>query len=152
MDQKFSLSSHAFKNNGSIPTKYTCRGDDISPDLQIKNVPNDAESLALIVHDPDAVGGDFTHWLIWNIAPNTTNIAENSVPKDAVQGLNGSNQNRYMGACPPAGTGTHHYIFELYALNQTMDLPPQTNREQLESTIKNHIIAKAELLGLFDAI
>jgi hypothetical protein len=145
------LISPAFRDNADIPPQYTCKGQNISPPLNIFNVPPNIKSLALILHDPDAVSGDYLHWSMWDIPPNTETISVNSVPTGAVQGPNDSGKKGYMGPCPPAGTGTHHYIFELYALDSILSLDQDTSREKLESAMQDHILAKATLTGLFKA-
>lgn len=145
------LTSQVFENNSTIPEQYTCRGQNISPPLNITGVPNAAKSLALILHDPDAVNGDFLHWLMWDIPANTISIATSSVPVGSIQGPNGAGENSYLGPCPPPGTGTHHYIFELYALDKSLGLDSKSNRSQLESAMQDHILAKTTLTGLFSA-
>lgn len=145
------LVSQAFLGDAQIPNEYTCKGRNINPPLNIMGVPGGAKCLALIVHDPDAVSGDFVHWMIWDVPASTESIATNSVPSGAVQGQNGGGQNKYMGPCPPAGTGTHHYMFELYALDKTLGLPPSTSRDQLQKAMAGHILARHTLTGLFAA-
>src|SRR5438874_13828697 len=112
------LSSPAFANNGEMPKKYGCSasgGAAVSPPLTIAVVPQEAKSLALIVDDPDAPGGTFTHWVVWNIAPTTTSIAEGLPPAGASEGRSSSGKNGYAAPCPPSGE--HHYVFTLYALD-----------------------------------
>lgn len=145
------LISPGFTEGSTLPAQYSCKGDNVNPPLNIFNVPPTAQSLALIVHDPDAVNGDFTHWLVWDIPTTTETIAANSVPVGALQGLNSSDDMGYMGPCPPQGTGTHRYIFELYALDKTIGLPAASSRKQLEAAMKGHILAEAKLTGLFAA-
>jgi Raf kinase inhibitor-like YbhB/YbcL family protein len=145
------LISPVFREGASIPIQYSCKGQNVNPPLNIFNVPPTAQSLSLILHDPDAPSGDHVHWLMWDIPTSTENIAANSVPVGAVQGTNGSGDRRYGGPCPPAGTGTHRYMFELYALDTTLALPPDTNREQLESAMQNHILEQCLLTGVFAA-
>lgn len=142
------LSSSAFQNNGSIPSIYTCDGKSLIPPLQISAAPANTKSLALIVHDPDAprVGG-FTHWVVWNIAPQNTTIAENTVPTGAVQGQNGAGRNQWMGPCPPSGT--HHYEFMLYALDTVLELPTTTNMADLQKAMADHTLAQTTLAGLY---
>jgi hypothetical protein len=137
----------AFKNNGLIPDQYTGDGIDVNPPLEIKEVPVEAISLLLIVDDPDAAGGSWIHWLIWNIDPQTRSIAEDSVPAQAVLGLTSFGQAGWRGPCPPAGT--HHYVFKLYALDCTLDLPVDTTVFKLEQVIHDHILAAAELVGVY---
>src|SRR3989344_5279533 len=126
------LVRQVFRDGAQIPVEYTCKGQNINPPLSITHVPASAKSLSLIMHDPDAVSGDFVHWTIWDIPASTETIAVNSVPAGTIQGINGGGQNKYMGPCPPAGTGTHHYLFELYALDKFLDLKPDTSRDQLK--------------------
>ena len=136
-----------FKNNGKIPLRYSCKGADINPKLEFKDIPEEAESLALIMHDPDApMDGGFTHWVLFNMLSNTKIIEENSVPK-GVQGVNGANTNKYLGPCPPSGT--HRYFFKLYALDTSLDLDESAGKNEVEEAIKGHVIEEAELMGLF---
>jgi Raf kinase inhibitor-like YbhB/YbcL family protein len=141
------LTSAAFKDGTNIPTQYTCKGDNVSPPLNIVDVPKNTQSLALIMHDPDAPAGDFLHWMMWDIPPGTQTIGANSVPVGAVQGSTGFGENHYGGPCPPSGSGTHRYIFELYALNSQLNLNSDTPREKLEEAMKNHILEKTTLTG-----
>lgn len=150
-DASLNISSPEFSEGGSIPASYTCKGQNINPPLNITGVPNKALSLALILHDPDAVNGDFVHWLVWDIPTSTKNIATNSAPVGAIQGANGTGQPKYMGPCPPAGTGTHRYMFELYVLNTTLGLKSGSSRTDLEKAMQGHILAKKNLTGLFAA-
>jgi Raf kinase inhibitor-like YbhB/YbcL family protein len=99
------------------------------------------------MHDPDAVSQDFVHWLVWDIPTSTKNIAPSTVPVGAIQGKNGAGASQYMGPCPPDGTGTHHYKFEIYALDTTLGLDSNTNRPQLESAMSGHVVAHYTLTG-----
>lgn len=142
------LTSPAFEEGGEIPKKYTCDGGDINPALEIQNVPVGAKSLALILHDPDApITGGFTHWVVWNIKPNTMLIKDESVPPGSVEGWNGGGKTGYMGPCPP--NGMHHYHFQLYALDDVLDLPAESGAEVLLAEIEKHLIDKTELIGLY---
>ena len=143
---KLKLTSSAFKHDGKIPDKYTCKGDDISPNLKITGISKEAKSLALIMDDPDAPVGTWDHWVVWNI-PIISEIKENSLPSEAVQGINSWGRNSYGGPCPPSGT--HRYFFKLYALNKTLNLSGNSKKEQLESAMKGHVIAKTQLVGLY---
>ncbi len=143
------ISSSAFSNNGNIPMKYTCEGEQVSPPLSISGVPSKARSLAIIVHDPDApMQGGFTHWVVWNIDPADTNIPEGFDGAD--QGWNGAKKTGYIGMCPPSGT--HHYHFSVYALDTKLDISKQTGKEGLEKAMKGHILAQADLTGLYKKI
>lgn len=143
--------SPAFAEGGTIPDQYTCRGDNVSPPLNFFNVPDGAQSLALIMHDPDAPVGDYTHWLIWDMPASTETIASNRLPVGASQGMNDNDQISYMGPCPPNGTGTHRYIFELYALGRTVDLESGSSRAQLTQSMEGNILASATITGVVAA-
>ena len=146
------LTSNVFQDNTALPVDYTCKGRGVSPPLTIKDVPDDTESLALIAHDPDAVHGqDFLHWSVWNITPDTSAIDEGHLPAGAVQGTNDYPCQTYGPACPPAGTGLHRYIFDLYALDIVLDLPAGASRVELESAIAGHSIASARLVGIIQS-
>jgi len=141
------LTSSVFKNNGLIPPKYTCDGENVNPPLQISEVPEGTKSLALVIDDPDAPMETWDHWIIWNINPAISSIDENSVPPGATEGLNSAKQHSYSGPCPPSGT--HHYHFKLYALDTTLNLDPASGKKELEKAIENHILDFAELIGLY---
>ena len=143
----FVLTSSAFKAGGFIPVKYTCRGLNINPPLTINNVPAETNTLALIFHDPDAVNKDWLHWIVFNIPPTTTQIAEATLPSGAVQGKNDFGDTAYGGPCPPSGT--HRYIFDFYALDKRLDLPIGASRQQVESALASHTLVKTSLAGLF---
>ncbi|KKT55308.1 MAG: Phospholipid-binding protein, PBP family [Parcubacteria group bacterium GW2011_GWC2_44_22] len=142
---KFTLTSSVFKDQELIPKLYTCDGADINPPLAISNVPTAVKSLVLIVDDPDAPGGLWTHWLVWNISPETTKIAEGSVPTGAVQGTTDFGRADWGGPCPPSGT--HRYQFKLYALDAELDLPARTKQAGLEAAMVGHIVEQATLTG-----
>lgn len=147
---EFRLISPAFKDGGNIPRPYSCKGQGVNPPLNIIGTPA-ANSLALIMHDPDAVSGDFIHWLIWDIPVSTENIAANSVPVGAVQGKNDAGGNSYFGPCPSAGTGAHRYVFELYALDKSLGLPSGSNRKDFEQSMNGHVLTSSTLTGMFSA-
>lgn len=141
------IQSPAFGNNQDIPVKYTCDSDGVNPPLEFKDVPKEAESLVLIMDDPDATIGTWTHWTLWNIDPSTASIPENSVPQKAVVGQGSSGQNVYGGPCPPSGT--HHYHFKLYALNSKLSIPSYSDVKALNQAMQGLIISQAELIGLY---
>lgn len=146
------LTSPAFTNNSPLPQDATCKGKGVNPPLQINGAPQGTQSLALVMHDPDAVGGqDFLHWLLWNITPDTTDIGQDTVPSGAAQGTNDYRRAQYGPACPPPGTGLHHYTFDLYALDAQLELPPGTERQTLEEALKPHTLATAQLIGTVQA-
>jgi Raf kinase inhibitor-like YbhB/YbcL family protein len=141
------ITSPAFEDSQMIPSLYTCDEDNINPPLEISDVPEDAKSLALIMDDPDAPKENFTHWLMWNIPPDTKRIEENDWMDGAEQGMNDGGEIGYMGPCPPSGV--HHYHFKLYALNSMLDLRGEIKKEDLEREINDALIEKAQLIGLY---
>jgi hypothetical protein len=140
------ITSSAFQQGGNIPSKYTCDGADTSPALQIADIPASAKSLVLIVDDPDAPTGLFTHWIAWNISAKTGAIAEGSTPQ-GVQGTNDFGKSGYGGPCPPPGT--HRYYFKILALDRELDLPRGSKRTQLDAAVKGHVVAQGELMGRY---
>jgi Raf kinase inhibitor-like YbhB/YbcL family protein len=143
---KMKITSSAFQEGASIPSKFSCDGANTSPPLQIADVPLGAKSLALIVDDPDAPSGLFTHWTVWNISPQINAIAEGSAPK-GVLGTNDFGKSGYGGPCPPSGT--HRYYFKIFALDRELDLPFGAKRGQLDEAMKGHIVAQGELMGRY---
>ncbi len=141
------LTSPVFDNNYDIPEKYTCDGENISPPLKINDIPDDAKSFVLIVEDPDAPGGLFTHWTMWNIPTDAEEISENSVPNGARQGKTSFGDNKYGGPCPPSKT--HRYFFKLYALDNKLDLPSDIRPEFLKEEMEEHLIANTLLIGKY---
>jgi len=138
------LQSTAFQENDPIPQKYTCDGEDVNPQLSIDDIPDNAESLVLIVDDPDAPGKTWDHWLVFNIDP-VSEIVEDSVP--GKQGQNDFDKEEYGGPCPPGGT--HRYFFRLYALDTTLDLDDGVSRNELEEAMQDNIVDQAELMGTY---
>jgi Raf kinase inhibitor-like YbhB/YbcL family protein len=143
---RMKITSSAFQEGADIPSKFTCDGADTSPGLQIADVPSGAKSLALIIDDPDAPSGLFTHWIVWNISPQTSAIEEGSAPK-GVQGTNDFAKSGYGGPCPPSGT--HRYYFKIFALDRELDLPAGTKRSQVDAAMKGHILAESQLMGRY---
>jgi len=139
------ITSPDFKSNEMIPSRFSCEGENISPALHIEGLPAGTKSLAIIVHDPDAqMQGGVTHWIAWNIDP-VQDIPQKF--EGGTQGMNTRKKEGYMGPCPP--TGAHHYHFKVYALDSRLNLNLDTNEEQLENEMKNHILAEGELVGLY---
>ena len=137
------LYSLAFGNNGFIPAKYTCDGENINPPLSISDVSQKARSLVLIMDDPDAPSGTWVHWTVWNIDPKTIEI----VPQNAIEGTTSFGKPGYGGPCPPSGT--HRYFFKLYALDNTLQLSASSTKEDLEKAMEGHIIGQTDLVGLY---
>ncbi len=144
-ETKMAISSPAFAAGANIPERFTCKGANSSPPLKFSGVPTSAKSLALIVDDPDAPGGLFTHWLLWKIAPATIMIGEKTVPSGTVQGTNDFGKPGYGGPCPPSGT--HRYFFRLFALDRPLDLAPNAKRADFDKALAGHVLARAELMA-----
>ena len=138
------LKSPAFENNQLIPGRFTCEGDDINPALIIDGIPEGTKSLALIVDDPDAPIGTWVHWVVFDI-PVISKIEENSIPGKA--GANSAGKRNYHGPCPPSGT--HRYIFKIYALDKELGLKEGAGKTAVEKAMEGHILDKAELVGLY---
>lgn len=140
------IKSQAFENNHPIPKKYTCDGEDISPPLTLTDIPPGTKTLALIVDDPDAPRGVFDHWIAWNIPGETTVLREGeNVPR---QGENHFGEMRYRGPCPPPGS-THHYRFNVYALDIQLQLPEGTSKAKLKEAMDKHILGQGQLVGTY---
>ena len=149
------LKSPAFQQNGHIPSKYTCEGEDVSPPLAWEGAPNGAKSLVLIIDDPDAPDPKapkmvWVHWVIYNMPPDTKSLPENAgkarLPQGALLGLNDFKKTGYGGPCPPIGR--HRYFHKLYALDITLDLRDAT-KSQIERAMRGHVLANAELIGTY---
>jgi Raf kinase inhibitor-like YbhB/YbcL family protein len=138
------VTSPVFDYEGYIPEKYTCDGINISPPLNIENIPEESICLVLIVDDPDTPVTAWVHWLVWNI-PVTRHIEENVV--HGITGMNDFQQKQYSGPCPPSGT--HRYFFKVYALKELVNLSPNSIKKQVEKVMSEKIIAFGELVGLY---
>ncbi|MBE0596473.1 MAG: YbhB/YbcL family Raf kinase inhibitor-like protein [Desulfuromonadales bacterium] len=138
--------------NQTIPQHYTCDGDNVSPPLAWGNVPEGTRSLALVADDPDAPGGVFTHWVLYNLPPEIRELPEDVrrdeiLPSGAMQGINDFDRIGYGGPCPPGGT--HRYFFTLYALDRRLELEPGATKEQLRQAMRGHIVAEAQIVGKY---
>jgi Raf kinase inhibitor-like YbhB/YbcL family protein len=138
------VSSPAFGNGDFIPDEYTCTGSNVNPHLEINGVPSSAQSLALIMDDPDAPNGTFVHWVMWNI-PVNGKISRNFVP--GTVGVNSKGENKYTGPCPP--TGIHHYHFKFYGLDTKLSIPETSDKTALLIAMQGHIVGEGELIGLY---
>ena len=141
------ITSTAINAKEFIVEEYTCDGNNINPPLTFSEVPANAKSLVLIMDDPDAPGGTYTHWTIYNMSPATLQINENSLPLGSKQGVNSSGKIGYYGPCPPSGQ-THHYYFKLYAVDNSEELKEGASIEEVNQYIEGHIIEQAQLVGL----
>jgi Raf kinase inhibitor-like YbhB/YbcL family protein len=151
---KMKLSSEGFKEGGMLPPRFTCDGAEVSPPLEWEDVPDGTQAFALICEDPDAPSGVFTHWVLFNLPRGDRELGE-GVAKDAVlptgarQGTNSFSNIGYGGACPPARDREHRYFFKLYALDTDLDLAPGARKDQLLDAMADHILAEAQLMGIY---
>lgn len=151
--EKIVVSSEAFKGGETIPPEYTCDGKNVSPALSWEGIPAGAKSIALIMDDPDAPGGMFVHWVLYNIPASARKLPE-GMPKNETlgdgsrHGMTDFGRVGYGGPCPPKGT--HRYYFKIYALDTMPSLQPGASKKQLESAMKGHILAQGELMGRYE--
>jgi Raf kinase inhibitor-like YbhB/YbcL family protein len=147
------ISTDAFQSGGNIPKEYTCDGGDISPGLSWSNIPAKTQSVALIVDDPDAPMGTFTHWVIYNLPADKKELPK-GVPKTrvlkdgSIQGVNDFGETGYNGPCPPPGK-PHRYFFKIYALDKKLEISGEVSKGKLEKAMQEHILAKGELIGRY---
>jgi Raf kinase inhibitor-like YbhB/YbcL family protein len=155
---RFRMMSPAYTEGGQIPSQYSCSDTNASsPPLQWSDAPSGTASFAVIMHDTDGAPSkgsmDVTHWIFWNIPATSTAVAggvkPDSSPDGIVQGKNVRNVNGYQPPCPPPGAASHHYIFELYALDTKLDLPGGSTRTDLLKVMDGHVIGKATYVGIF---
>lgn len=147
------LTSTAFDHGQTIPRHYTCQGDDVSPQLEWDSLPEGTESLALICDDPDAPGGTWVHWVLYNLPPLANGLpegvpADQSLPDGSLQGRNDFKRIGYGGPCPPPGK-PHRYFFKLYALDTMLDLEPGASKASLIRAMGGHILAEEHLIGTY---
>lgn len=148
----FSLASASFQEGERIPSRHTCDGQDVSPPLSWKDVPAGTVSFALIVHDPDAPRGDWVHWVLFDLPPGFRDLPEAFPPDErpapgGVSGVTDFGRTGYGGPCPPSGT--HRYVFAIYALDAPLGLPPRATREQVEKAMRGHVLGEARLNGTY---
>jgi Raf kinase inhibitor-like YbhB/YbcL family protein len=149
------ITSTAFKEGDDIPTQYTCDGANISPPLTWSGVPRDAQTLALLMNDPDAPSGTFTHWVLYNL-PRDVDGLPDSISNDetlangARQATNSFGNIGYGGPCPPPGHGSHRYFFRIYALDNELSLNKGATGDDLLNAIEGHIIDEGQLMGRYE--
>ena len=148
------ISSPAFRNGGTIPVQYTRDGENVSPPLQWQDAPPETRSFMLLVEDPDAPSGTFRHWAIYNIPASATCLPEGASDqgsKETGEGVNGFGNARYDGPQPPKGHGPHHYHFRLAALDAPqLDIPASAKAEAIWAKARPHILAEAEVVGIYE--
>lgn len=153
VEMTLSLSSTAFKEGDKIPVKYTCGGQDISPPLAWGEPPQPTQAFVLIVDDPDAPGGVFTHWVLFNLPASVRQLGEGVAAQErlqnrTLQGKNDFGRIGYSGPCPPRGPA-HRYRFTLYALDKPLDSKPGASKKQIVDAMKGHILAQGQLTGTY---
>ncbi|MFW6282465.1 MAG: YbhB/YbcL family Raf kinase inhibitor-like protein [Minisyncoccales bacterium] len=139
------ISTPAYGEGELIPSKYTCDGENVSPELKIENIPVGADTFVLIFDDPDAPNGTFTHWVVFNIPAQINSVAEGAIP--GVEGENDFKRTNYSGPCPPSGT--HRYFFRLYAIEGQINLEKGVSRKQIEDEMHDKILASASYMGKY---
>lgn len=149
----FQLTTDAFSNEGQIPKKFTCDGQDVSPELTWTDPPKGTQAFALIVDDPDAPAGTWVHWVLYDLPPDVHNLdggvaKKGRLPNGARQGQNDFGKIGYKGPCPPRGS-VHRYFFKLYALDSKTKLKPGATKSDLERVMKGHILAESQWIGKF---
>jgi Raf kinase inhibitor-like YbhB/YbcL family protein len=142
------LESSAFRAGAAIPGRYSCDGEDVPPPLEWSGVPDGARSLALLVEDPDAPGGTFVHWTVWNM-PATWRGLDGEPPPGSSQGENSSGETGWTGPCPPEDDSPHRYEFTIYALSRSLDLDEGASLEDVRSAIGDASLARGRLTGRF---
>jgi Raf kinase inhibitor-like YbhB/YbcL family protein len=145
--ETLTITSAAFAGGGLIPSKYTCDESDTSPPLTISEVPSSAESLVLIMDDPDAPVGTWDHWVVYNILPTTTVINEGEEPRGKA-GVNSWKKTGYGGPCPP--DKEHRYSFRVYALDVSLELRENADKKDVEEAMEGHILSSGELIGRYN--
>lgn len=144
--ENLKLVSPAFTHGEAIPSQYTCDGGDLNPPLAWSGVPEGAQSLVLIMDDPDAPGGTWDHWVIFNLSPTTNNLQEGATPS-GIKGRNSWGRTGYGGPCPP--DGEHRYFFKLYTLDIQLLLSEGATKQEVEDAMSGHVLARAELVGKY---
>ncbi len=140
--------SSTFNDGETIPSKFSCQGQNVNPKLELSEMPKGAKCLALIMDDPDAPMGTFVHWVVWNI-PVSKEIKENA-KNLGVDGVGTVGSPGYHGPCPPPGHGPHRYFFKVYALDILLELKPGSDKDGLLKAMEGHVLASAELMGRFE--
>jgi Raf kinase inhibitor-like YbhB/YbcL family protein len=151
--EAISITSTSFVNGGSIPARFTCDGENLSPELSWSQPPAGTEGFALISDDPDAPGGIWVHWVLFNIPKDSRGLDEGVSKKEvladgSVQGMTDFRRTGYGGPCPPPGR-PHRYYFKIYALDAKLNLTASANKEDVEAAMEGHILANGELIGLY---
>ncbi|MFF8945152.1 YbhB/YbcL family Raf kinase inhibitor-like protein [Streptomyces sp. NPDC014864] len=147
-ERRIAVASPAFGDGGTIPRPYTCDGEDVSPPLTFTGVPAHTTGLVLLLEDPDAARGPFTHWLMWDIDPHTTVVPAGRTPPGATQGRNSFTKAGYSGPCPPVGK-PHRYVFTVYATDRRLGLATDATADDIRRAVNGHALAVGSLTGRY---
>lgn len=143
------VTSEAFDNGESIPTRYTCDGAEVSPPLEWSGVPDGAKELVLVVTDPDAPSGEFVHWVVGDLDPDGGGLDEGEVPEEAVEGPNDFGEQGYGAPCPPSEDTAHRYVFRLYAAGERIDMRPDASIDEVRGALEESALADGQLVGTY---
>ncbi|MFE2417598.1 YbhB/YbcL family Raf kinase inhibitor-like protein [Streptomyces hokutonensis] len=147
--QRIAVTSTAFTENGTVPRRYTCDGEDVSPPLAFAGVPAAAAELVVVLEDPMAPHGTFTHWLMWGVPPQVTRLAAGESPQDAVQSRNDFKKTGYGGPCPPKGAAPHRYVLSVYAADRKLSLAADASPDDVRGALTGHTLASGTLTGRY---
>lgn len=146
---ELTLTSEAFDDGETIPTRYTCDGEEVSPPLEWSGVPDGASELVLLMTDPDAPSGEFVHWVVGGLDPASGGLEEGEVPTDAVEGTNDFDEQGYGAPCPPSEDTAHRYVFRLYATDERVDMEPGASVDEVRGTLEDGALADGQLVGTY---
>lgn len=156
-DGAFSVTAPAWENGETIPTRYTCEGENVSPALNLSSPPDGTGSFALVMDDPDAPNPPFVHWLLWDVPADAREIPEAIQASEAVdaldgavQGANGTGELGYVGPCPPEGDPQHTYLFSLFALEEPLGLDPGAGYDEVLAALFPRALARARYVGQYE--
>lgn len=147
--RRITVTSTAFAEAGRVPRRFTCDGEDVSPPLTFAGVPAGSAELVVLLEDPDAPHGTFTHWLMWGVSPHATHLAAGTAPQGATQGRNGFRKTGYGGPCPPRGAEAHHYVFTVYATDKKLGLAADASPDDVRRALTGHTLASGTLTGRY---
>lgn len=146
---ELTVRSEAFDDGDTLPTRYTCDGEEVSPPLEWSGVPGEATELVLVVTDPDAPKGEFVHWVVGDLDPALGGLDEGEVPAEAVEGTNGFDEQGYGAPCPPSEDTAHRYVFRLYAAGEQVDVGPGASVEEVRRDLEEAALAEGQLVGTY---
>lgn len=147
--QRITVTSTAFTENGTVPRRYTCDGADVSPPLTFAGVPADAAELVVVLEDPNAPHGTFTHWLMWGVPARDTRLTAGTAPRGATEGRNSFKKTGYGGPCPPKGAAPHRYVLSVYAADRKLTLATGASPDDVRRALTGHTLASGTLTGRY---